>query len=350
MGSFSIWHWLIVLLVVVLIFGTKKLKNMGSDLGAAVKGFKDGVKDGTAGAPTTPQPPSQQVTNAKRGRRQHRRRRGQDQVLTPSGPHARPHDTMLDFGFDKIALIGAVALIVIGPEKLPRVARTVGALLGKAQRYVADVKAEVNRSIELEELQKMKKQFETAASDIQSSVQQRGRPGQPGLRVELERRHCGSDRVRRDADDAGGAAGAAAARPTSGPTRSGASSAAPRRSGTSNARASAARRCRARRGWRASGRRGRGDVMAAESEGRTRRHRSAIRLAPGGAARPADPRAARGGRGVRRAVRLARTRRPVRHAGRADDGQPAARHQADRHQRVLAVPGAAEDHADGARS
>jgi sec-independent protein translocase protein TatB len=79
---------------------------------------------------------------------------------------------MLDFGFDKIALIGAVALIVIGPEKLPRVARTVGALIGKAQRYVADVKAEVNRSIELEELQKMKKQFETAATDIQSSVQQ----------------------------------------------------------------------------------------------------------------------------------------------------------------------------------
>jgi sec-independent protein translocase protein TatB len=49
---------------------------------------------------------------------------------------------VLDFGFDKIALIGAVALIVIGPEKLPRVARTVGTLLGKAQRYVADVKAE----------------------------------------------------------------------------------------------------------------------------------------------------------------------------------------------------------------
>ncbi|MFO1335593.1 MAG: Sec-independent protein translocase protein TatB [Piscinibacter sp.] len=59
---------------------------------------------------------------------------------------------MIDFGFDKIALIGAVALIVIGPERLPRVARTVGHLLGKAQRYVADVKAEVNRSIELDEL------------------------------------------------------------------------------------------------------------------------------------------------------------------------------------------------------
>lgn len=47
MGSFSIWHWLIVLLIVVMIFGTKKLKNMGSDLGQAVKGFKDGMKDGS---------------------------------------------------------------------------------------------------------------------------------------------------------------------------------------------------------------------------------------------------------------------------------------------------------------
>ena len=77
---------------------------------------------------------------------------------------------MIDFGFDKMALIGAVALIVIGPEKLPRVARTVGTLLGKAQRYVAEVKAEVNRSIELEELQKMKSQFETAARDVHASV------------------------------------------------------------------------------------------------------------------------------------------------------------------------------------
>jgi sec-independent protein translocase protein TatB len=78
---------------------------------------------------------------------------------------------VIDFGFDKIALIGAVALIVIGPEKLPRVARTIGALVGKAQRYVADVKAEVNRSIELEELKKMKTQFEEAARDVGNTVQ-----------------------------------------------------------------------------------------------------------------------------------------------------------------------------------
>ncbi len=77
---------------------------------------------------------------------------------------------MIDFGFDKIALIGAVALIVIGPEKLPRVARTVGTLIGKAQRYVADVKAEVNRSIELEDLKKMKTQFEDAARNVEQSV------------------------------------------------------------------------------------------------------------------------------------------------------------------------------------
>jgi sec-independent protein translocase protein TatA len=62
MGSFSIWHWLIVLLIVVMVFGTKKLKNMGSDLGGAVKGFKDGMKDGSTDDKTVP--PSGQVTNA----------------------------------------------------------------------------------------------------------------------------------------------------------------------------------------------------------------------------------------------------------------------------------------------
>jgi sec-independent protein translocase protein TatB len=77
---------------------------------------------------------------------------------------------MIDLGIDKIALIGAVALIVIGPERLPKVARTIGHLVGKAQRYVADVKAEVNRSMELDELKKMKGQFEDAARDVERSV------------------------------------------------------------------------------------------------------------------------------------------------------------------------------------
>ncbi len=77
---------------------------------------------------------------------------------------------MIDLGLEKMMVIGAVALIVIGPEKLPRVARTVGTLLGKAQRYVNDVKAEVNRSIELEELQKMKREVETAAREVETSI------------------------------------------------------------------------------------------------------------------------------------------------------------------------------------
>ena len=78
---------------------------------------------------------------------------------------------MIDIGISKIALIGAVALIVIGPEKLPRVARTIGTLLGKAQRYVADVKAEVNRSMDLDELKKMKETVEGAARDVEQTIQ-----------------------------------------------------------------------------------------------------------------------------------------------------------------------------------
>lgn len=78
---------------------------------------------------------------------------------------------MIDLGISKLALIGAVALVVIGPEKLPRVARTIGALLGKAQRYVADVKVEVNRSMELDELRKMKDHVENAAREVEQSVQ-----------------------------------------------------------------------------------------------------------------------------------------------------------------------------------
>jgi sec-independent protein translocase protein TatA len=60
MGSFSIWHWMIVLLVVVLIFGTKKLRNIGQDLGGAVKGFKEGMK--TAEEPQAPEEPAAQMT------------------------------------------------------------------------------------------------------------------------------------------------------------------------------------------------------------------------------------------------------------------------------------------------
>src|SRR5438094_6010406 len=77
---------------------------------------------------------------------------------------------MFDIGFSELLVIGVVALIVIGPQKLPRVARTVGHLLGRMQRYVADVKADINREIELEELRKMRDSMQKAASEMQTAV------------------------------------------------------------------------------------------------------------------------------------------------------------------------------------
>ncbi len=77
---------------------------------------------------------------------------------------------MFDIGFSELLVIGVVALIVIGPEKLPRMARTVGVLAGRLQRYVSDVKADINREIELDELRKMRDSMQQAATDLQSSV------------------------------------------------------------------------------------------------------------------------------------------------------------------------------------
>ncbi len=77
---------------------------------------------------------------------------------------------MFDLDVSKIAIIGAVALVVLGPTKLPVAARTIGKLLGKAQRYVADVKAEVSKSIELDELKKMKDTMQEAASDVENTI------------------------------------------------------------------------------------------------------------------------------------------------------------------------------------
>jgi sec-independent protein translocase protein TatB len=77
---------------------------------------------------------------------------------------------MFDIGFSELLVIGVVALVVIGPEKLPRMARTIGHLAGRLQRYVADVKADINREIELEELRKMRDSMQNAATEMESSV------------------------------------------------------------------------------------------------------------------------------------------------------------------------------------
>src|SRR5688572_18830635 len=77
---------------------------------------------------------------------------------------------MIDLGLSKLALIGVVALVVVGPERLPKVARMAGTLFGRAQRYISDVKAEVSREIELDELRKMHKDVQEAASNVEQSI------------------------------------------------------------------------------------------------------------------------------------------------------------------------------------
>ena len=77
---------------------------------------------------------------------------------------------MFDIGFSELLVIGVVALIVIGPEKLPKVARTLGHLLGRAQRYVNDVKSDINREIQLEELKKLQAEVTESARSLEDSV------------------------------------------------------------------------------------------------------------------------------------------------------------------------------------
>jgi sec-independent protein translocase protein TatB len=77
---------------------------------------------------------------------------------------------MFDFGFSELLLIAVVALIVVGPERLPRVARTAGHLLGRLQRYVADVKSDISREMQLEDLKKLQQQVEQQARELESSV------------------------------------------------------------------------------------------------------------------------------------------------------------------------------------
>ncbi|MBV8032575.1 MAG: Sec-independent protein translocase subunit TatB [Betaproteobacteria bacterium] len=77
---------------------------------------------------------------------------------------------MFDIGFSELLVIGVVALVVIGPERLPRVARTLGHLAGRLQRYVTEVKADINREMELEDLKKMRDQLQQSATSFESSV------------------------------------------------------------------------------------------------------------------------------------------------------------------------------------
>lgn len=89
---------------------------------------------------------------------------------------------MFDIGFSELVVIAVVALIVIGPERLPKAARTMGHLFGRLQRYVSDVKADISREMELDELRKLQQQVQTAAHDFKSSVTSAAQSVQTGVR------------------------------------------------------------------------------------------------------------------------------------------------------------------------
>lgn len=78
---------------------------------------------------------------------------------------------MFDISFTELMVIGVIALVVIGPERLPKVARTIGHLVGRAQRYVGDIKSDIQREVELDELRKLKDQMQEAAQSVKSSLE-----------------------------------------------------------------------------------------------------------------------------------------------------------------------------------
>jgi sec-independent protein translocase protein TatB len=101
---------------------------------------------------------------------------------------------MFDVGFSEIVLIAVVALIVIGPERLPKAARTMGLLFGRLQRYVNDVKADINREMELDELRKLQQQVQGAAQEFKTSVESAAQNVHAGVRdVEAQLNAAGTE-------------------------------------------------------------------------------------------------------------------------------------------------------------
>src|SRR6202171_5871027 len=100
---------------------------------------------------------------------------------------------MFDIGFSEIVVIAVVALIVIGPERLPKVARTLGHMFGRVQRYVNEVKADINREMELDELRKLRSEVQSAARDLESSMTNAAREVESGVRsVETQLNEAGN--------------------------------------------------------------------------------------------------------------------------------------------------------------
>ena len=110
---------------------------------------------------------------------------------------------MFDIGFSEIVLIAVVALVVLGPEKLPKTARTLGVLFGRLQRYVGEVKADISRELELEELRKLQNEMQSTAQELKQSVETAAKSVESGIRdVERDLNAAGQDAAPAVADTA----------------------------------------------------------------------------------------------------------------------------------------------------
>ena len=210
---------------------------------------------------------------------------------------------MFDIGFSEMLVIGLVALVVIGPEKLPKVARTLGHLAGRLQRYVSDVKADINREIELDELRKMRDSMQQAASSFESTVQTEMNQTETDLNKSVE--------------DAFGE------KPVDGQTAAPAVESKPAETMP--------------------------DTTEPRQEGAKPDERPAgiLHLAPGRAANRLMHARGRSAGGVRRPVHLPGLRLHLRHPRRAAHERAARGRQDDRHRRNHAIHGAGEGHGAG---
>src|SRR5215471_8323628 len=109
---------------------------------------------------------------------------------------------MFDIGFSELMILAVIALVVIGPERLPRVARTLGHLAGRLQRYVADVKADINREIELDDLKKVRDSMQQAAADFRGNFESEMNKVESGMKQTAEELQKTTDEINKSLADA----------------------------------------------------------------------------------------------------------------------------------------------------
>ena len=153
-GGISIWQLLIILAIVIMLFGTKRLRTLGSDLGSAVKGFRNSMQDeGKNDKPAEEAAAeSDEASSEKNGSR----------------------SAMFDIGFAELLIIGGVSLLVIGPERLPGAVRTVSLWLGRFKRSFNEIRQEIEQELHndaiLQDLKKTSEQVQQEANQVRDSL------------------------------------------------------------------------------------------------------------------------------------------------------------------------------------